>query len=589
MLKILCTIRTVFITVIFAAFLTACGSDSSSSDDDNSGGNGDGNGNGDGSGSGLSFLIKTDAGQAIKDVSVSLYNSDNKTIAQTVLTGDDGIASLSNATTSLKTSTKLAGGSTVTVAYNNPDSGNLEIETYYELANKAYTLIVDAENCTPQATINITYNNHTGTSVGALLFPFSPFGNLGSGASGSSTPSPIQQGGTINYNSVDVCPEHIQSDGTISHLSIGFNNAFEVDSYGFELDQPLINNGDYTGTAGIAPSSVNWNTATGSKIPELMSLGAVRKNVLMQNLGIKQIEDPDQSGTIQVASTFPGDSYYSFAATGQEADEQCFVIQTISDLSSDVSIQFTDHSFSDLQYDDTSKQFSWTRNGSDSSDLQNLNLDFDSEDVDWEFTMPPTVSSVVLPDLPPAIEALFNRGNLALDDTSVDVMSVASIEGYDALIDKILAENSEQLEAFYTASTFSVCSQEGFAGDTSGGGGGGGGGSGGAGITLSGDGLSQSSTSTFELANAQESNNGIPVILFTATDGATISVFVSPSGTEALQVSFTDSAQSNTWRAVSDTGVVAGVMVQANKVIFSNTELEKDDGSKVIIDGEMAY
>lgn len=571
------------------ALLIACGGGSSSSDDpdDNNDGPSDSTG-------GLSFTIKDASGDPVKDVSVSLYNSDDTTISKTVVTGDNGKAGFS-ASSSFKTSSRAVDGNTVTIAYNNPDSGELEIATFYGLPTDNFVYFVDsAEDCEPVATIDVRFDNHTANSEGAILFPFEgPFGI----ASGQ------VENGTVNYNSSRVCQEHVQSDNRISFLSIGVGSEGNITSYGFELDQTLTDGAQYVGTTGgIAPTTINFSTATGSANASGIVIGAIRKNVVFPNVGFVDIDPPAAEGQFLTTSQFPADNYFALGTSAEQTTgEQCSQIKPLNDASSDIIVEFADSIPQNREFDGSNQAFSWLIPGNVTPDAQTLDLDFGTQNVTWELNMPASMQAVTLPDLPSAIESLFDRDQIDATDSDISNMEISEVEGYDALMKRRLSDESSSNAVLFTFNA-DLCTATGFSTTTSGDNGSDSGGSDGdngdnggssstADLTLTGDGVSQLTSSDFIIANAEKTTNIVSIITFTSTTGARLEVFLNPSDeSKSTLVSLTNADESRTWMSSTQTGEVAGVTITPSTVSINNVELEADDESKLTANGsDLAY
>ncbi len=571
-----------FYTVVLSLLMIACGGGGSSDDKDGSGGNGDGGGSG---GSGFSFTFTDPStGQAVEDVSVSLYESDNTTIASTLKSGTDGKVSFSGSANTLSTRAN-GSGSTFTIAFHNQPENELEIRSIYDLMEGSYNIFIggdpDEDSCEEAATVDFSYDGYNAAAEFALV---SPFATVPTGVVA------VQNGASL-HNSIVICQHHIQSDNRISPLLLGYNGEGVLVSYGFELDASLTDGASYNGNAGTAPTVRNWQSADTSRNPEAIILRGDRKGVQYDRLGEFFNEDGSlASGQVLAASQFPVDNLFATAVTDLTDSSNCLSFVPLSDSTSDITVKFSDHSFSDTQYDAASETISWILNGSDDSDVFFIDINLPQgtgPELDWNFAMPTSMQTITLPDLPGEIQALFQRSAIGADDISeIAVLDVVSANGFSDVVSVFLqAEDTDEL--LFSSELF-LCSSDEFIevntnpsdnnGSDSGSE---------ADVTFSGSGAVQLTTTGFKQVGVTEGQFGD--IQFTGESGGIIAVFLNPQdSSQASLVSFTDGGNSKAWISDSESGMVIGTAVGASEVEFTNTPLESDDGSQLILNGKVS-
>ncbi len=153
---------TILLMVIFAGFFMGACSSGGGGSTPSAGGGGTGGG-------GLSLTVLDDSrtNKPIAGVFVSIYETDNKTIAETKQTDANGVATFNVGTTAKPDgSTALSaikavgdnGRFTVTTAYEGLPGGEREIQTVFNLLAGSYTLFMQDAGCVDQGSISATFS-----------------------------------------------------------------------------------------------------------------------------------------------------------------------------------------------------------------------------------------------------------------------------------------------------------------------------------------------------------------------------------------------------------------------------------------------
>ncbi len=398
------------------------------------GGGGGGGGDGDGTGGGgnnlqITVLDNDVSNQPVSNVSISIYESDNETIEQTIVTGNDGVADFGNVTAMLAHSLAgVSGRVTVTVAF--PDRS---ITTLFNIVPGNYTIYNDdTDDCNSQGTVNATFDNIDGSAQSAMLTPY-----FGLGGDVMSTIAQVS-GGTAQFIGVSVCSDTMQDDGKISFLALA-NSETDLVGYGYILDQTLVDAATYNGTAALLPTDITW---TSSDPVMSISVGAIRKGVNYSLLGSWASQISDTSGSFSAVSQFP-DALLSLLAVREETVNNSYIMgsRQYSSLPSDVQIVFTDNDITAFGFDAGTGVFTWTLTGSSPTDIIIISAAFDAAtDVDWLLMFSPDANgSITLPDLPTDVQAWFNPEDIIEDDTGLTLSDIGGVDGYDAALSGYIA------------------------------------------------------------------------------------------------------------------------------------------------------
>jgi len=363
---------------------------------------------------------------------VSLYNSDKQTISKTIKTGSDGIANFGNVSASL----------TLTIAYEDNGEEAREIRTIYDAQPGNYTIYMKDVGCSSQDTINATYSGIGGDALAASLEP-----HLSGDGALLTSHSTAVTGGVASFSNVPVCLDDIQSDGKLTHFTVAIDGDGAVSSYGFEADQTINNGANYTGSADLTPTMLNWSAASADDKPDGIVLSAVHKAVAYSNLGFGPLPTDSSgatSGEFPVADQFPADAFIVEAVQSEGLDNDKITIRRYDSYPTSISVDFTDNEFTTFTYDSTTESFSWTLTGNSTKDFIQVSSEFNASiDVNWSLTMSPDTTTVTLPTLPGDVQAWFDRTNIDADDTDVLAGDVQSTNSYNEYL--ILAAKTADL------------------------------------------------------------------------------------------------------------------------------------------------
>jgi len=417
--------------VALSFIVISCGGGGGGGGGDDNGGNGGNGGGGGNNNLKVTVFDNEVSNQPVSNVSISIYESDNETIEQTIVTGNDGVADFGDVTAMLTHSLAgVPGRVTVTLAF--PDR---LIITLFNIIPGNYVIYDDdTDDCNSQGTVNATFDNIDGGAQSAILTPY--FG-LGQGVM-----SAIAQvsDGTAEFTDVPVCSNTIQDDGNISFLSLA-NSETDLVGYGYLLDQTFVDATTYNGTAALLPTDITWTS-----MDPVMSInvGAARKGVNYRLLGSWASQTSSTSGSFSAVSQFP-DALLSLLALREETDNHSYITgsKQYSSLPSNVQIEFTDLDITTFEFDAVTGVFTWMLTGSSPIDMIILSTAFDAAtDVDWELIFSPDANgSIVLPDLPADVQAWFNLEDIKEDDTELTLVDLGGVDGYDAAMSGYIAGN----------------------------------------------------------------------------------------------------------------------------------------------------
>ncbi|HBA33882.1 MAG TPA: hypothetical protein DCZ12_07105, partial [Gammaproteobacteria bacterium] len=392
-----------FFILLLLISLTACsssgGDDDNESDDPN-----------DTPQTGMSFKVLDDNGTPMPGVYLSIYQSDNKTIQETKLTDSNGVANFGS-----------TGRVTVTAAYEGTANEDAEIQTVFGLPEGTYTLFMRDVGCQKVATVSVMATGIGANATSSMLQPAFAGG--------------LVAGGTSTLSNVDICQEHVQTDGQVSLLVMALSGT-NLESYGFAIDQAVSDGASYSIVTDQTPATLNWSAADPSRLPEFVAYGAVRKGVsyvASSTSSSVAAASVASSGTLRVADQFPADAF-SVQAARNIVSNTCSVYEKHVSFQSNVNINFSDFDISTFTYTAGSELFSWQILGNSDKDQLTVSTFFSAtgRDVEWNLSIEPGVESLGLPDLPSEVQSWFERNQLIANRTSLVVSDIAEVNGFDA-------------------------------------------------------------------------------------------------------------------------------------------------------------
>jgi len=377
------------------------------------------------SGNSLSFIFKDDFknDNPLSGVVVALYDTDNRTIAQTKTSGADGIADFGDIGRSR---------ASFTVVYESTgDFGERSIETFVEMQvadNIVYYTEgddFDDDSGSTVATVNYTFSAVPENAVLAIVDPGGSWYNFQSSIG-------------INQNVLD---SYLQDDGKLSLLANAYNsfNNGLVIGYGFLLDQTVTDGATYDIALNRIPVTTGWTTQPTTNLAHIDIEGS-RGSI---NYSLAEAESFDtaglgDSGTLQVLSEFPVDYYWVSGETGTDGDVSGVESdKRYTTLPQSVVLPIPDYSFSNVVFNDATRTLNWSVSGSTSRDLVNIWMEgFDQMEnyVNWSIVMAPSATSWQLMELPAPANTWIDTATLGnISYANIEVIDVDFVTGIDEL------------------------------------------------------------------------------------------------------------------------------------------------------------
>ena len=537
------------------------------------GGSSGGNGNpvpldtsGSGIGAGQHLTIKTldnPINQSkLSGVYVTMYQSDNIHVAQTVTTGSDGTATLSPGLFNSNSSNVA-----VTVAYEDPNTHKRSIDTFYALQPGSYTMYLGSDSCQSVGNIKVNVNTASYSASTVLLSPY-----------GTGAPDAANTGNITNnaatLSKVNVCSTSLQSDGTYLPLVLAYDNNNGLVGYGYMQNQKFATGDEYGITLDLTPDTLNWSS--NDPISNI-NFFAFRQNVLYLGLGSWNTgsSSSDVKGSFPVAGQFPADAYGYSAYTSVANDNNKISVRRLVNLSDTAKFSFTANQFSDFTYDSAAGTFSWTLDGSGNKDVITISVPLvASTSTSWNIYIDPSVSNLTIPMPPSQLSSWFPNGiSLDLKNTTIQERDVAGINGYAAFINNLGTTSTFNLLSYTgmdevtrhlsisTTPTNGNTSNDTSGGSTSAYGE----------VTVGGNGAFAFGNTTLSPTSAGSAPNGAG-LFWNATDSTTINVQLSQDGSKVIGVTLI--TPGNQW-SIGNGGVLplANVSVNDTSVTFNNLAL----------------
>lgn len=377
------------------------------------------------SGDSLSFVFKDNIrnDQAVADVVVALYNTDNTTIARTLTSGADGVVDFGDVGHSR---------ATFTIAYESDEGlGDRYIETFMEMQvadNIVYytegdDFDIDLFSGTQIATVNYSFSD-VPANAGATAVQPNGFGSIDL----STDPGPL-----VDQSVLD---SFLQDDGQMSMLALSFSaiNPLILNSYGFLLDQTIVDGSTYDFTLNRTPVTTGWTTQPATDLYSV-TVSGFRRGIWYGLGGESIFSNPSigDSGSLLVPTEFPVDYYWVFASV--EGDSSGVDITKRYDtLPQSVEVPIPDYSFSDVVFNDANGTLSWTLSGTTSRDLAEVYIEaFEQElPIEWTIVMAPDATSWQLMELPAPANTWIDTATLDnVIDVGVEVVDFDFLSGID--------------------------------------------------------------------------------------------------------------------------------------------------------------
>ena len=398
-------------------------------------------------GDSLSYIIKNDpqSDLPVSGVTVALYNTDNKSIQQTLVSGADGIVDFGNIGRSR---------ATVTFVYEESFTGERYIETYMDspvFENTVYYLEdtnsnfadLDAyfDSSNPEAYIDVSLSSPPANSFYIQLQPV--------------IASWFEATGFGPRSDIPVSAIHLQNDGKLSLLAMSYDdfNATTLLGYGFLTDQTVASVGSqFDITLNRQPFALGWSTSPATTLSSMDVFG-VRAGVWYWLA--TDIAPASTSGTGLFASEFPVDSYY---VVGDAFSNNTFIsgLSKHDVLAQSVQIPMPDYTITSFVYTDATDTFSWEVTGSTPRDIIELDMagidQQDERSVEWTVLMGENTSSWQAIELPAPANAWVDTTDLnrTMFTKYIIVCDLDFVSGRDELMQFItaggsLVDNTQQL------------------------------------------------------------------------------------------------------------------------------------------------
>jgi len=385
-------------------------------------------------GTSLKFTIKDTPvnNQAMADVYVILHGTDGKTVDRFIETTADGIADFGDIGRDRATVTLAYIEETANQYYNETSR---TIETYVDVlvGDIVYYIddsIGDAYCQTSDIAINARLAWDGGVPDDLGWVSFSPV-------------SGVFSEDNVNFNSIMVCPEHIQDDGKISILSqaYGEGEQQELFRYGFVTDQDLVNNGTYDIAMSRTPLEATWSTEPATPMQGVF-IDGTRKGVDYSFMGSHE-ETPATFGILPVPNEFPMDGYWVTAYSGYEsADNTSLTTRKKYDaIPQYMEIPVPDLAFDAVSYDPATRTFSWNLSGTADRDIVSVSFYQDDSYEEngvyhhistyWDASMDPDSSQWTLADLPAEIASWLDLQQI--NEYTVSAFETDVFSGFDSM------------------------------------------------------------------------------------------------------------------------------------------------------------
>ena len=567
------------------------------SSDDPVGGGGNSGG---GVGSAMRITVYDDpvARNPVSGVSVSLYNTDDKTIAQTILTGNDGVADFGVIASSMTSLKSTPGHRGVTIAEPQSDGG-YEITSLLNLKAGSYPWYVGGTaptGCEQVGTIaSGTFTGMTNSS-NAIIWPL--FGSSGlTGTTGIAAGQVI--GGTLQVTNVPVCSSHLQPDGTLALLVQGGDQANQLTTYGYIANLPVSDAMQVNGDASTAYGTLNW-TATSAHVPSQVATSQFVNSVFFPQ--VSSNTNGATSGSIAVADQLPAGVFsVSGISTGVDGAMSCSASTVYNSTPGSAVITMPDYGTVGVSYDASSAKIGVSRPGSTVPDVQLTSLSVSQPNIGWTLIGDGLADMTQVPDLPATIQV----GTIDPSASTLSLIDFSGVSGFDAATGFYLQVNGGSANFDTRRVTNSTCvyplapgagnGSSGGGGDTGGdaGGGTGDGGSSGGGSGASGQYGSLAVSGSTQLAssyeatsaNVQEVGGMIGSITWTDAGSNDLAVIVgNPDTSTAALVSLTFADNSALIATPLPDPLPVTIDYANRRVVFDSVSVEG-----VVVSGELSF
>jgi len=375
----------------------------------------------------LAFVIKDDldSDQPVQGTTIALYNTDNRTIAQTKISDASGVVDFGDIGRTR---------ATVTLAYEDAEGGRY-IDTFINVLvaqNIVYYLDDGPEGLFGfgDTTDNVIANIDLTLSdipVGANFTVVQPLGAVQQHATGGELPS-----------NIPVREAHLQDDGKLSMLALTYPdvNLTSLINYGYLLDQTVTDGAGYNISLARNPPNLGWTTSPVTSLASLAILGIRGERGYLVS---SYLDDPLASGTMSFANEFPVEYYWVAADTEYLATTELSSTVRYNTLPQSLVVPMPDYSIDSFDYAEAARLFSWEITGSSPRDFVSLFLnsynDTEKPEFEWTVLMAENTSSWQVMDLPAPANTWVDTENITNNviNIFVDVCDWDVVNGMDQL------------------------------------------------------------------------------------------------------------------------------------------------------------
>ncbi|VAW88829.1 Oligopeptide ABC transporter, periplasmic oligopeptide-binding protein OppA (TC 3.A.1.5.1) [hydrothermal vent metagenome] len=368
----------------------------------------------------LAFIIKDDlkSDQPVQGTTVALYNTDNRTIAQTKVSDANGVVDFGNIGRDR---------ATITLVYEDAE-GDRYIDTFVN--------VLVAENIVYYLNDNpgwlFDFGDSTGNTIANIDLTLSDIPVDASFTLVQPLMNTQASGGLIN---IPVREVHLQNDGKLSMLALTFPaDSSNLSGYGYLLDQTVTDGASYDISLARSPLNLGWTTSPATPLDGL-SVAGVRNG---RGYSVSMTSSEQTTfGIMPFANEFPVDNYWVLAGTGDLATTELNSMVRYNTLPQSLVVSMPDYSFDNFDYTETTSTFSWGITGSSPRDYVSLYLaNYNgSEELEWSILMSENTSSWQVMDLPTPASDWINTANIMSNnmEISVDVCDWDVTNGMDQL------------------------------------------------------------------------------------------------------------------------------------------------------------
>ncbi len=378
----------------------------------------------------LTFVIKDDldSDQPVQGTTIALYNTDNRTIAQTKISDASGVVDLGDIGRTR---------ATVTLAYEDAEGGR-HIDTFvdvlvaenivYYLDNRVAPDLAGGSDTVKNsiADIDLTLSDIPANAGSTKVHPLNVVQDHSA------------DGGTLRNTPVG--ETHLQDDGKLSMLALTYSGASPEFSnligYGYLLDQTVVDGASYDISLARSPLNLGWTTSPAISLDSLFILG-VRDG--SEYIVANDFPGQATSGVVPFANEFPVTNYWVTAYTDASSeDTELFNQVRHNTLPQSLVLLLPDYSIDNFSYAEAVRTFNWEMTGSSPHDYVSIYLtDYGDtgQRLTWWVFMAETVSSWQVMDLPVPASNWINTENIAssIDYIATEVCDFDITNGMDQL------------------------------------------------------------------------------------------------------------------------------------------------------------